>query len=170
MSVESPELKRICVFCGSHFGTDPAYRVAAIELGERMVERGLGLVYGGGDVGLMGVVADTMLAAGEYLTLVADANAEGGSIALGFSLNEAGDDVHLSRPLAAGGGLVDSLTFGRQYYSGPKVKQAACPDRSRRARFGRRIGGRDPFARRGEPTLGQAFHGGSPLSLLSSDL
>ncbi len=64
MSTETTELKRICVFCGSHFGADPAYRVAAIELGERMVERGLGLVYGGGDVGLMGVVADTVMAAG----------------------------------------------------------------------------------------------------------
>ncbi len=64
MSSETPELKRICVFCGSHFGADPGYRVAAIELGELMVERGLGLVYGGGDVGLMGVVADTVMAAG----------------------------------------------------------------------------------------------------------
>ncbi len=64
MSNETPELKRICVFCGSHFGASPAYRVAAIELGELMVERGLGLVYGGGDVGLMGVVADTVMAAG----------------------------------------------------------------------------------------------------------
>ncbi len=59
-----PELKRICVFCGSHFGADPAYRSAAVELGERMVERGLGLVYGGGNVGLMGVVADTVMASG----------------------------------------------------------------------------------------------------------
>ena len=61
---DSLELKRICVFCGSHFGKDPAYRSAATELGERMVERGLGLVYGGGDVGLMGVVADTVMTAG----------------------------------------------------------------------------------------------------------
>ncbi len=59
-----PELKRICVFCGSHFGADPAYRAAAVELGRRMAERGLGLVYGGGNVGLMGVVADTVMAAG----------------------------------------------------------------------------------------------------------
>ena len=70
-STESPELKRICVFCGSHFGADPAYRLAAIELGERMVERGLGLVYGGGNVGLMGVIADTMLAArGEVIGVI----------------------------------------------------------------------------------------------------
>ena len=57
-------MHRICVFCGSHFGTDPAFRAAAVELGEHMAERGLGLVYGGGDVGLMGVLADTVMAAG----------------------------------------------------------------------------------------------------------
>ena len=60
----SYELKRICVFCGSHFGAEAAYRAAARELGQRMAERGLGLVYGGGAVGLMGVVADAVLAAG----------------------------------------------------------------------------------------------------------
>ncbi len=63
-ATETTPLKRICVFCGSHFGADPAYRAAAVELGQRMVERGLGLVYGGGDVGLMGAVADTVMAAG----------------------------------------------------------------------------------------------------------
>ncbi len=61
---DARELKRICVFCGSHFGSDPAYRAAAVELGECLVERGLGLVYGGGDVGMMGAVADTVMAAG----------------------------------------------------------------------------------------------------------
>ena len=65
MSGNEPiSLKRICVFCGSHFGKDPAYRAATVELGQRMVERGLGLVYGGGDVGLMGVLADTVLEGG----------------------------------------------------------------------------------------------------------
>ena len=58
------ELQRICVFCGSHSGADPAFKAAAIELGEQMVERGLGLVYGGGNVGLMGAMADAALAAG----------------------------------------------------------------------------------------------------------
>ena len=60
----APELKRICVFCGSHFGKDPAYSAAAVELGGRLAERGLGLVYGGGAVGLMGVLADAVMAAG----------------------------------------------------------------------------------------------------------
>ncbi len=57
-------LKRICVFCGAHFGADPAYRMAAAAFGELLVERGLGLVYGGGNVGLMGVIADTVIAGG----------------------------------------------------------------------------------------------------------
>lgn len=65
MSVGAPfDLRRVCVFCGSHFGADPAFRAAAEGLGEALAERGLGLVYGGGDVGLMGVVADTVMAAG----------------------------------------------------------------------------------------------------------
>lgn len=58
------ELNRVCVFCGSSAGSRPAYAAAARELGEALVRRGLGLVYGGGGVGLMGVLADTVLAAG----------------------------------------------------------------------------------------------------------
>lgn len=57
-------MKRICVFCGSKVGSTGLYREAARQLGRLMVERGLGLVYGGGSVGLMGVIADTVLAAG----------------------------------------------------------------------------------------------------------
>jgi uncharacterized protein (TIGR00730 family) len=57
-------LKRICVFCGSSVGTRPAYATAARELGRTLAERGLGIVFGGGKVGLMGVLADAALAAG----------------------------------------------------------------------------------------------------------
>jgi uncharacterized protein (TIGR00730 family) len=57
-------VKRICVFCGSLEGARPAYAAAARNLGEELVARGLGLVYGGGSVGLMGVLADAVLAAG----------------------------------------------------------------------------------------------------------
>jgi uncharacterized protein (TIGR00730 family) len=57
-------IKRICVYCGSNSGADPAYTQAACELGDALVERGLGLVYGGGRVGLMGAIADTVLARG----------------------------------------------------------------------------------------------------------
>ena len=56
--------RRICVFCGSNSGIDPAYRRAAAQLATVLVERGIELVYGGGNIGLMGVLADTALAAG----------------------------------------------------------------------------------------------------------
>ena len=54
--------QRICVFCGSNAGTSPAYRAAAVALGERLAERGIELVYGAGNIGLMGVIADAVLA------------------------------------------------------------------------------------------------------------
>jgi uncharacterized protein (TIGR00730 family) len=57
-------MRRICVFCGSSFGSRPEYRQAAAEVGALLARKGVGLVYGGSNVGLMGVVADTVLAAG----------------------------------------------------------------------------------------------------------
>lgn len=57
-------MKRICVYCGSSPGVQPAYLEAAGELARAMVERGTGLVYGGGSVGLMGGLADAVLDAG----------------------------------------------------------------------------------------------------------
>ncbi len=57
-------MKRICVFCGSNHGTRLAYELAAEELGKTLVQRGLTLVYGGGRVGLMGTIADAVVAAG----------------------------------------------------------------------------------------------------------
>lgn len=57
-------MARICVFCGSSPGTDPRYLEAAREMGRTLAGRGLGLVYGGGSVGLMGAVADAALEAG----------------------------------------------------------------------------------------------------------
>ena len=57
-------MPRICVFCGSSSGLDPAYSKATIELSEELARRGWDLVYGGSHCGLMGLVADTMLAAG----------------------------------------------------------------------------------------------------------
>lgn len=61
-------VRRVCVFCGSATGARPAYRRAAARLGVELARRGLGLVYGGGSVGLMGVVADAALAAGGEVT------------------------------------------------------------------------------------------------------
>lgn len=57
-------MKRICVFCGSGLGARPEFAAAAREMGREIVRRGLGLVYGGGRVGLMGVIADAALEAG----------------------------------------------------------------------------------------------------------
>ncbi|HSY79428.1 MAG TPA: TIGR00730 family Rossman fold protein [Verrucomicrobiae bacterium] len=64
---------RICVFCGSSPGRSPAYTEAAVELGQTLVARGLGLVYGGASVGLMGKLADTVLeAGGEVIGVIPD--------------------------------------------------------------------------------------------------
>jgi hypothetical protein len=57
-------MKRIAVYCGSSTGHDPAYSRAAAGLGETLARRGIGLVFGGGRVGLMGVIADAVLAHG----------------------------------------------------------------------------------------------------------
>ena len=57
-------LARVCVFCGSQPGRDPRYLEAASRLGGLLARRGVGLVYGGATVGLMGAVADAVLAAG----------------------------------------------------------------------------------------------------------
>jgi uncharacterized protein (TIGR00730 family) len=56
-------MKRICVFCGSSQGSRPEYRAAAEEMGAELVRRKIGLVFGGGKVGLMGVIADAVLKA-----------------------------------------------------------------------------------------------------------
>ncbi|MFM7395875.1 MAG: TIGR00730 family Rossman fold protein [Gammaproteobacteria bacterium] len=57
-------LKKLCVFCGANVGNGPSYRTAAEQLGQALVRANIGLVYGGGKVGLMGIIADTVLAAG----------------------------------------------------------------------------------------------------------
>lgn len=57
-------MKSVCVFCGSHAGRGERYRAAARGFGAELARRGLDLVYGGGNVGLMAVVADAALAAG----------------------------------------------------------------------------------------------------------
>ncbi|MDH5608468.1 MAG: TIGR00730 family Rossman fold protein [Cyclobacteriaceae bacterium] len=60
--------KRIAVFCGSAKGSRPEYVQAAESLGELFVRENIGLVYGGGSIGLMGVMADTMMALGGEVT------------------------------------------------------------------------------------------------------
>ena len=62
------EISSLCVFCGSKKGADPAHEAAAKRLGQLMVERGVSLVFGGGRIGLMGVLADAVLGGGGEAT------------------------------------------------------------------------------------------------------
>ena len=61
-------MRSVCVFCGSRPGNDPAYAAGARRLGRSLAEEDITLVYGGGRVGLMGVVADAILDAGGEVT------------------------------------------------------------------------------------------------------
>ena len=61
-------MRRVCVFCGSSTGNDPRHAEAAAALGRLLAARGLGLVFGGGSIGLMGALADHVLAAGGAVT------------------------------------------------------------------------------------------------------
>jgi uncharacterized protein (TIGR00730 family) len=60
--------RRLCVYCGSSPGNNPAYLRAAHELGLAMAAAGIGLVYGGGSIGLMGQVARAVLEGGGHVT------------------------------------------------------------------------------------------------------
>jgi len=67
--------KRLCVYCGTNVGTSPAYLQAATDLGTTMATRGIGLVYGGGRLGLMGAVADAVMKhAGKTVLVVGHSN------------------------------------------------------------------------------------------------
>ncbi len=80
----------VCVFCGSSLGTNPAFAAAAGRLGTGLARRGVGLVYGGASVGLMGVVADAALAAGGRATGVITESLAGHEIA-----HSALNDLHV---------------------------------------------------------------------------
>ena len=64
MSADGKGVKRVAVYCGSSNGNDPSFLNDAVALGEAIAAAGLGLVYGGASVGLMGAVADAALAGG----------------------------------------------------------------------------------------------------------
>ena len=67
-------MKRLCVFCGSSLGIQPEFSDTARLLGKAMVRRGLGLVYGGGNIGLMGILAETVLKeGGEVIGVIPEA-------------------------------------------------------------------------------------------------
>ncbi|ROL77484.1 TIGR00730 family Rossman fold protein [Pseudomonas vranovensis] len=88
-------VRSVCVFCGASTGVNPAYREAAIALGQAIAARGLTLVYGGGAVGLMGIVADAAMAAGgEVIGIIPEAlkNAEIGHT--GLTRLEVVDGMH----------------------------------------------------------------------------
>jgi uncharacterized protein (TIGR00730 family) len=62
------KIRKICVYCGSSFGADPLFVASAKLFGTILAENGIGLVYGGGDLGLMGAVAHAALSAGGHVT------------------------------------------------------------------------------------------------------
>ncbi len=74
METHVKDIKRVVVYCGANVGNNPAYKAAAEDVGRTLAEQGIGLVYGGGGVGLMGVVADAALAAGgEVIGIIPEA-------------------------------------------------------------------------------------------------
>lgn len=64
----NPVSRSLCVYCGSGHGTDPAFKAAAIHLGEAFARHNIRLVYGGGNVGLMGTIARTVIDKGGLVT------------------------------------------------------------------------------------------------------
>jgi uncharacterized protein (TIGR00730 family) len=68
MRTARPTLQTVCVYCGSGAGQNPAFAEAARALGETLAAAGIGLVYGGGDLGLMGIVARSVLVNGGHVT------------------------------------------------------------------------------------------------------
>ncbi|XP_030546233.2 cytokinin riboside 5'-monophosphate phosphoribohydrolase LOG1 isoform X2 [Rhodamnia argentea] len=64
---QSSKFKRVCVFCGSSQGKKSSYKDAAIELGKELVSRNIDLVYGGGSIGLMGLVSQAVYSGGRHV-------------------------------------------------------------------------------------------------------
>ena len=90
-----PPAVRLCVYCGTNEGASPAYRAAAHALGATMASRGIGLVYGGGRLGLMGAVADAVMAGGGHVTGVIPQSLVRAELAHpGLSSLEVADSMH----------------------------------------------------------------------------
>jgi uncharacterized protein (TIGR00730 family) len=95
-------MKRVCVFCGSSVGVNPAYAAAATQMGALLATRGIGLVYGGGNVGLMGVIADAALAAGgEVIGVIPRALAEREVAHTGLADLRVVDSMHTRKAMMA---------------------------------------------------------------------
>ena len=72
-AVNEPEPIRVCVYCGSSEGSSPQYSASARQLGKALANHGIGMVFGGGSVGLMGVAADAaMQAGGEVIGVITE--------------------------------------------------------------------------------------------------
>ncbi|KAE8729495.1 Cytokinin riboside 5'-monophosphate phosphoribohydrolase LOG1 [Hibiscus syriacus] len=67
MEIKQSKFKRICVFCGSSPGKKSSYKEAAIELGRELVSRNIDLVYGGGSIGLMGLISQAVFDGGRHV-------------------------------------------------------------------------------------------------------
>ncbi len=95
-------LRRVCVFCGSSPGVRPSYLEAARALGATIARRGLGLVYGGASVGLMGAVAEAALAAGGEVIGVLPRSLQEREIAhLGLTELHVVDSMHTRKAMMA---------------------------------------------------------------------
>src|SRR5436853_1764818 len=93
---------RVCVYCGSSGAVDRPYRDAASELGACLAAAGIGLVYGGGRVGLMGLLADAALAAGGAVTGIIPARLRDAELAhLGVTELAVVDSMHDRKRLMA---------------------------------------------------------------------
>jgi uncharacterized protein (TIGR00730 family) len=93
---------RLCIFCGSRTGDDPRFSQAAIETGTLLAERGIGIVYGGGRVGLMGVLADAARAAGgEVIGVIPQSLAEREVAHSGLSQLHVVESMHDRKALMA---------------------------------------------------------------------
>ena len=95
-------MKRICVFCGSSTGNNPLYREVAAAMGALLAKRGIGLVYGGGHVGLMGVIADAVLTGGgEAIGVIPRALADREIAHAGLTKLHVVDSMHTRKALMA---------------------------------------------------------------------
>jgi uncharacterized protein (TIGR00730 family) len=95
-------MRRVCVFCGSSVGNQAAYAEAAIAMGALIARRGLGLVYGGGNVGLMGIVATAALEhGGEVIGVIPQALADREIAHTGLSDLRIVDSMHTRKAMMA---------------------------------------------------------------------
>jgi uncharacterized protein (TIGR00730 family) len=100
--VKTPKIKRVCIFCGSHPGSRPEYLQEASELGILLAREKVGIVYGAGNSGLMGALADAALAEnGEVIGVTPDVFLQQGLIHLGLSRLHVVKTMHQRKAMMA---------------------------------------------------------------------